>query len=112
MDEVINKIIEKLKNNKIAILKSSAFDDNALIISEFLEPGYFKNILSVELEPLFKTTEFHQTDDDLYWNVWECQNCSEKWIYDDPPSEDKNLNYCKNCGAKILKFVPLKNEAD
>lgn len=45
-----------------------------------------------------------------YDNIaWSCDNCSESWLMTDEgtPSEH-NFHFCPNCGAKVIKEIPIK----
>lgn len=56
-------------------------------------------VMNMEMVPLIKS-EWHQTGDT---DEWKCGSCGHaECCFDYDPIDDLGMNYCKNCGAKMV----------
>ena len=86
------------------------YNKNALILYEdrltFLHNGneysfedVLNNAANTKLVPLIET-EWYQTGDTDEWKFGSCGHSECCFDYD--PIDDLGMNYCKNCGAKMV----------
>lgn len=48
-----------------------------------------------------ETCTYLKWDDDS--NAWECSECGEVWMLNADSPKENNMNYCPNCGKKIIE---------
>ena len=58
------------------------------------------------------TTVLTETDMGFQDFAWKCENCSELWTLIEGTPEDNLYHYCPNCGAKITKYIPYRDDED
>ena len=40
--------------------------------------------------------------------AWVCSECGETWSFGNGTTpQENNMNYCPNCGRKIIEYIPL-----
>lgn len=48
-----------------------------------------------------ETCTYIRWDDDC--NTWECNKCGEPWTLLDGGPKENNMNFCPNCGRKLVE---------
>jgi hypothetical protein len=55
-----------------------------------------------------RTCEYSEDDDE----TWSCSECPTNWTFTDGGPEDNRVNYCPECGRKVVAFIPYREGAD
>lgn len=60
------------------------------------------------VEQLRKECTLKRVDDN--WIVYECSNCKDEFVLTDGTPDDNNINYCQNCGAKVIEVIEIEED--
>jgi len=44
--------------------------------------------------------------------IWRCEACGDEWVFTDGTPEENHMNYCHQCGCKIIEIVRPEPEKD
>lgn len=95
----IDEGIIKIGNDRDALI--IRYNNTSILINgqEFSLDDMLNEAMNMEMVPLIKS-EWHQTGDT---DEWKCGFCGHsECCFDYNPIDDLGLNYCKNCGAKMV----------
>ena len=55
-----------------------------------------------------RTCEYSEDDDE----TWSCSECPANWTFTDGGPEDNRVNYCPECGRKVVVWIKHVVEAE
>lgn len=81
---------------------------NELLKSNKLHRTYSNALKEIIDEANRNICTYKQTEID--YNSWECSKCKCDWCMEEGTPQDNNLNYCPECGARIVNFIEYQEE--
>lgn len=63
-----------------------------------------------KIEELRKECTLKRVDDN--WIVYECSNCKDEFVLTDRTPDDNNINYCQNCGARVIEVIEIEEDEE
>jgi len=85
-----------------------------ILILEEIKPRLhrkYRNALEEVISQVLKASCTYEQAD-VEYNAWECSNCDEIWCLTEGNPKDNSMNYCPQCGARIVGFIEKMDEEE